>query len=562
MESSNVSTAERPGDITSRAIPQAKGHRMTNVVGLFETREQVNRAMEALKAAGLKAEDMSIVMRDSSIAADVADTAGADSAGSDAVGAGAVGGGLIGGVAGLMVGLGALTIPGIGPLLAAGPLATALAGGAVGATAGGMVGALVGYGLSEDEAKVYSTGLERGGILLTVKTPKKREAEVRRILEANGMRDADYHRSRWEEDPDFRYDIERTSDMNTNKTRTENRDKAKVDGKAGGTAVGGTAGAIAGAAVGGPVGAAVGAVAGSAIGGAAGSAFDYKEVEPELRGRWESSHKGKGDWEKASPAYRYGWESYQKPEYEGKSWEDVSSHLAEDWSGKGKWAEAEPYIREAWETRAQRSINSGGEAVVPVVEEELAVGKRKINKGGVKVSTKVTETPVEERVHLHEEHVEVHRRPATRAATAKDTAFREGTLELTETAEEAVVSKRARVVEEVVIKKEGRDKTQAVKDTVRRTDVDVIESDEGFDAHDIDFRAHHKRHFGKGGSTYESYAPAYRFGYDLAGDKRYAGDWTTIEPEVRKSWEKSHKGTWEQFKDAVRHGWEKITGRR
>ena len=132
---------------------------------------------------------MSIVMRDRSIAADVAASAGADN--SDAVGAGAVGGGVLGGLAGLLVGVGALAIPGIGPLLAAGPLAATLAGGALGATAGGIVGALVHHGVPEEDAGVYGTAVERGGILLTVKTPKKREAEVRRLLEQSGLKDTE-----------------------------------------------------------------------------------------------------------------------------------------------------------------------------------------------------------------------------------------------------------------------------------------------------------------------------------------------------------------------------------
>ena len=304
---------------------------MTNVVGLFETRDQARRAIEALKAAGFKAEDIGLAMRDPSLAQEVAADVGADHADTDAVGAAAAGGGVLGGVTGLLVGLGALTIPGFGPILAAGPLAAALAGTAVGATAGGVLGAMIGHGLSHEEAEVYSGGVERGAILVTVKTAKKREAEARRIMAENGMKDADYHRSRWESDPNFRYDIDRSDTMSTrNANETENRDKAKVDGKAGGTAVGGTAGALIGAAVGGPVGAAVGAVAGSAVGGAAGSAFDYKEAEPEFRSSWEESHKGKAKsgWDKASSAYRYGWESYDKPEARGESWEDVSDHLS------------------------------------------------------------------------------------------------------------------------------------------------------------------------------------------------------------------------------------------
>jgi len=537
---------------------------MTNVVGLFETRDQAHRAVEALKAAGLKAEDMSIVMRDRSTAEDVAQDAGAGSG--DAVATGAMGGGVLGGVAGLLVGVGALAIPGIGPLLAAGPLAAALAGGALGATAGGLVGALVSSGVPEEEAGVYHTGVERGGILLTVKTTKKGEAEVRRLLAENGMKDANYHRSHWEQDPNFKYDIDRSTNMSASDKRTDDRDKAKVDAKAGGTAVGGTVGAVAGAALGGPVGAAIGAVAGAAIGGTTGAAVDYNEVEPRLREHWESTHKGKSKaastWDQAAPAYKYAWESYDKPEHRGKSYDEVSTHLKSGWAGKGKWEETEPLVRGAWEARAQKLIDAGDEAVLPVVEEELHVGKRKVEKGGVKVSTRVTETPVEEQVHLHEEHVEVKRRPANRAATASDAAFREGTIELTESAEEAVVAKKAKVVEEVVVKKQGSTKAQTVKDTVRRTDVDVVEADAGHDAHDADFRTHHKAHYAKSGATYDEYAPAYRFGSEFAGSNPQHGEWAAVEPSARKAWEKQHKGTWEEFKDAVHHGWMKVTGQK
>ena len=70
-------------------------------------------------------------------------------------------------------------------------------------------------------------------------------------------------------------------------------------------------------------------------------------------------------------------------------------------------------MRTAWERRAKARIQGGGEAVVPVVEEELKVGKRTVEGGGVRVSTHVTETPVQEQVHLHEEHVKVDAGPPT-----------------------------------------------------------------------------------------------------------------------------------------------------
>ena len=98
-----------------------------------------------------------------------------------------------------------------------------------------------------------------------------------------------------------------------------------------------------------------------------------------------------------------------------------------------------------------------------------------MQRGGARVHTFVTETPVSEQVTLHEEHVTVDRRPVDRAVTGADTAFREGTIEVTETAEVPVVSKEARVVEEVVVGKTATDRVETVSDTVRRTDVEVEE---------------------------------------------------------------------------------------
>lgn len=114
-----------------------------------------------------------------------------------------------------------------------------------------------------------------------------------------------------------------------------------------------------------------------------------------------------------------------------------------------------------------------GEVKIPVVEEELKVGKREVERGGVRVESRVEETPVEKDVHLREEHVHVERRPVDRPVTNADQVFKEGTIEVTEKVEEPVVSKTARVVEEVVIGKEAEERTETVRDTVRRTDVDV-----------------------------------------------------------------------------------------
>lgn len=114
------------------------------------------------------------------------------------------------------------------------------------------------------------------------------------------------------------------------------------------------------------------------------------------------------------------------------------------------------------------------EGVMDVVQEELEVGKRSVDRGGVRVIQRVSEKPVRELVRLREERAIVERRPVDREATADDLSnFREGSIELRETAEEPVVAKRARVVEEVRVGKQVQEREQAIEDTVRRKDVDV-----------------------------------------------------------------------------------------
>lgn len=217
-----------------------------------------------------------------------------------------------------------------------------------------------------------------------------------------------------------------------------------------------------------------------------------------------------------------------------------------------------------------RNINTqGGEAVLPVVEEELQVGKRQVDRGGVRVYSKVEEKPVQEQVSLREERVNVDRRPVDRAVTDADrTAFKEGTFEVRTTSEEAVVNKQARVVEEVAINKDVQQRNQTINDTVRRTDVQVEQlgsqprtSATSYDTYDKDFRNHFNTTYANSGSTYDRYQPNYRYGYDLANDQRYANrNWSQIEPDVRRDWESRNPNSkWEQVKDSIRYAWDKAT---
>jgi uncharacterized protein (TIGR02271 family) len=117
----------------------------------------------------------------------------------------------------------------------------------------------------------------------------------------------------------------------------------------------------------------------------------------------------------------------------------------------------------------------GAEQAIPIVEEQLRVGKREVGRGGVRVRSYLAEQPVQEQVSLREEHVNIERRPVDQSlsASAQGDIFQDRTIELTETAEEVVVAKEARVTEELVLNKSVEQHTETVSDTVRHTEVDV-----------------------------------------------------------------------------------------
>jgi uncharacterized protein (TIGR02271 family) len=232
--------------------------------------------------------------------------------------------------------------------------------------------------------------------------------------------------------------------------------------------------------------------------------------------------------------------------------------------------EAERASRASVATTSQTQT-AQGETVLPVVEEELQVGKRQVQRGGARVHTRVIETPVEEQVRLRDENIHVERRSVDRPVTGADAdLFKEKSIEMTETDEEAVVAKSAHVIEEVVIGKTVDERVETVRDTVRRTDVDVEQVgatssgvSAGYDVYDNDFRTYYTGNLANSGYTYEQYRPVFRYGHSLGTNEQYRGkDWSAIETDARRDWEARNPGTWEQFKDSVRYAWDRARNKR
>jgi len=138
-------------------------------------------------------------------------------------------------------------------------------------------------------------------------------------------------------------------------------------------------------------------------------------------------------------------------------------------------AASRPPLADVQGTRAATGATATGQdETIKVIEERLQVGKREVVKGAVRVHSYVVERPVEQQVRLHEERVEVERRPVDRPVNVADDAlFRERVIEARATGEEAIIGKEARVVEEVGLHKEATNRTETVRDTVRKTEVEV-----------------------------------------------------------------------------------------
>jgi uncharacterized protein (TIGR02271 family) len=122
---------------------------------------------------------------------------------------------------------------------------------------------------------------------------------------------------------------------------------------------------------------------------------------------------------------------------------------------------------------------ASGDEVVRLAEEQLNVGKRQVLAGTTKIRRFVVEKPVEAQVTLHEEHAEVLRHAITNPTYVTDVDWSDRTIEVEETAEQAVVSKTARIAEEVIVRREGSDRVETVHDTVRRQQIEVEKTSAG-----------------------------------------------------------------------------------
>jgi hypothetical protein len=174
----------------------------TAAFGIYRTISGVDRAVDSLRAAGYRTEDISVLFPENEGTKQFAHEKNTKAPEGAATGAGT--GAVLGGGLGLLAGIGALAIPGVGPFIAAGPIVATLAGAGAGGTIGGIAGALIGMGIPEYEAKRYEGEVKNGGILLSVHCDNSEwTSKAKKILEETGAQDvssageasADYNKS-------------------------------------------------------------------------------------------------------------------------------------------------------------------------------------------------------------------------------------------------------------------------------------------------------------------------------------------------------------------------------
>lgn len=192
------------------------------------------------------------------------------------------------------------------------------------------------------------------------------------------------------------------------------------------------------------------------------------------------------------------------------------------------------------------------------IEERLKIGKREVVRGGVRVHKYVDTDIVEETLKLREEHVDVDRVAVDRKATAADLdgAFEEEEIEMVERGQEAVVEKSTVVTGEVAVGKETNIREEKVGGKVRSTRIEVEQlAGEMLKTQESDFQTHWKATYAGAGTDFETYRPAYGYGY-AAGTQYSDRNFADVESDLRSDYESKHNDSaWDDVKGAVKHAY-------
>jgi hypothetical protein len=313
-----------------------------NVVALYDDFQIANNVVRELTDAGFPRDNISIVANNSRGELGTTTTTGREAGNvADETGAGAgVGAGIgaaVGGVGGLLVGLGALTIPGIGPVIAAGPLAVALStltGAGVGAVAGGvtggLLGALIGLGIPEEEAEFYAEGVRRGGVLVTVQADDHNTNQIIDILNRHDPIDIKERAAEWRDQGWTRFDPDEPSPFDQG--------------------LGGTVSSTGLGTGGMPTGMEPDLRTGDMPPGDYPGTFDMENTA--YRNHYSTYLADSGfPYDYYVPAYRFGHDLYRDTRFHDHVWNDIEMDVRRDWEMEhpDTWDRFKMAIRHAWD---------------------------------------------------------------------------------------------------------------------------------------------------------------------------------------------------------------------
>jgi len=307
-----------------------------SVVGLFDTSNEAQNAIQELINQGVTRDEISLVSNHSGRAnAPTAYTTNSDTEASridpgtvdgTTVGENVAAGTLFGGLGGLLIGLGALAIPGIGPVVAAGPIAAALAGAGFGALGGGVIAGLKQVGVPEGEADVYAEAVRRGGTLVTVTTNHASADTIADILNRNGAVDVDdrgnsYRASGW-----TRFDPNAgpyTAPVDTDVEATRRTAAYSPD------------------------------VRNTRVYPYQGSPSQYSDYDSEFRRDYETRYSNTGRaYDDYRPAYEFGHRMSSDQRYANRNYEDVEPELRKEYQDQyphHPWESMKDAVRHGWQ---------------------------------------------------------------------------------------------------------------------------------------------------------------------------------------------------------------------
>jgi hypothetical protein len=314
------------------------------VVALYDTIQDARNAVDALIENGFNRNDISLIAQDekgeySRYIGNSPGDGNADETLNDAV-AGAGIGAVIGGIGGVLLGLGALTIPGIGPFIAAGPIVAGLTGAGIGAAAGGLIGALTGMGIPEEQAEYYAEGLRRGGTLVTVSTSAQMESQAVAVLDRFNPTSIDQKATEWGMDTDTRQ---------RGMEGDETFDVVEEDLKVGKRQV--QTGSVRAHTY----------VTEQPVEENIREDVDVQRTdgdhyESSFRTHYQSNYANNGGtWDQYRPAYYYGSELASNERYRGRDWSSIEADARRDWEmrhgdGDSIWEDFKDAVRAGWET--------------------------------------------------------------------------------------------------------------------------------------------------------------------------------------------------------------------